>query len=78
MKKGIDKDIDTVLHQLKHGAVHIIPEQELKKKLASSKPLTIKLGMDPTAPDLHLGHTVVLGKLKEFQDLGHNVVFFNW
>ncbi len=69
------KDVDTVLNQLKHGAVQVIPEQELKKKLATGKPLTIKLGMDPTAPDLHLGHTVVLGKLKEFQDLGHNVVF---
>jgi len=75
MKKEIDKDNNIILNQLKRDAVQIIPEQELKKKLATGKPLTIKLGMDPTAPDLHLGHTVVLSKLKEFQDLGHSVIF---
>ena len=64
-----------ILEQLKIGTAQIVPEKELLKKLEKNKPLTIKLGMDPTAPDLHLGHAVVLSKLKEFQDLGHNVVF---
>lgn len=53
----------------------IIPELDLLKKLASGKKLKIKLGMDPTSPDLHLGHAVVLGKMKQFQDLGHEVIF---
>ena len=56
----------------------IIPEKELKQKLESSKkeekPLRVKLGCDPSRPDLHLGHSVVLKKLKDFQDLGHNVI----
>ena len=60
---------------LQQGTVQIVPEDELRKKLASGKKLNIKLGMDPTASDLHLGHAVVLSKLKEFQDLGHNVIF---
>jgi len=63
------------LEAIKVGTVQILPEDELLKKLKSGKKLTIKLGMDPTAPDLHLGHAVVLSKLKQFQDLGHNVVF---
>jgi len=57
------------------GTVQIIPEADLKKKLESGKRLNIKLGADPTAPDLHLGHAVVLSKLKQFQDLGHHVIF---
>lgn len=57
------------------GAAQIIPETDLKKKLESGKKLKIKLGMDPTAPDLHLGHAVVLSKLKQFQDMGHEVIF---
>ncbi|KUK82748.1 MAG: Tyrosine--tRNA ligase [Pelotomaculum thermopropionicum] len=65
------------LEIIKRGAVEIIPEQELKDKLKrsidSGRPLMIKLGLDPTAPDIHLGHTVVLQKLKQFQDLGHQV-----
>ena len=61
--------------QLSCGVAQIIPEDEFKNKLALGKPLIIKLGVDPTAPDLHLGHAVVLSKLKEFQDLGHQVVF---
>ena len=66
------------LNLLKRGAAEIVPEDELLKKLeksiAANKPLTVKLGLDPTAPDLHLGHTVVLRKMKQFQDLGHKVV----
>ncbi len=63
------------LEKILHGTVQVIPLDDLKKKLAKNKPLNIKLGMDPTSPDLHLGHAVVLSKLKEFQDLGHNVIF---
>ena len=56
-------------------AVQIIPQEELEKKLKLGKKLKIKLGLDPTAPDLHLGHTIVLSKLKDFQDLGHEIIF---
>jgi tyrosyl-tRNA synthetase len=70
---------DEQLAYIKKGAAEIIREDELRAKLersrAASKPLRVKLGMDPTAPDLHLGHTVVLRKLKHFQDLGHTVIF---
>ena len=73
------KPVDEQLAYLKKGAVEIIREEELKAKLERSletgKPLRAYLGVDPTAPDLHLGHTVVLRKLKHFQDLGHTAVF---
>lgn len=72
-------DIDKQLEIIKRGAVEIISEDELRKKLAQSiktkRPLKIKAGFDPTAPDLHLGHTVLLRKLRQFQDLGHEVYF---
>ena len=71
--------VDEQLAYLKKGSAEIIREAELRAKLeksrASGKPLRVKLGMDPTAPDLHLGHTVVLRKLKHFQDLGHTAIF---
>jgi tyrosyl-tRNA synthetase len=71
--------VDEQLAYIKKGAAEIIRESELRAKLvkshASGKPLRVKLGMDPTAPDLHLGHTVVLRKLKHFQDLGHTIIF---
>src|SRR6202041_3198160 len=71
--------VDNQLTYLKKGAAEIIRESELRakleKSLATGKPLRVKLGMDPTAPDLHLGHTVVLRKLKHFQDLGHTAIF---
>ncbi len=71
--------VDEQLAYIKKGSAEIIRESELRAKLekshASGKPLRVKLGMDPTAPDLHLGHTVVLRKLKHFQDLGHTVIF---
>jgi tyrosyl-tRNA synthetase len=57
------------------GTTQIIPDDQLLKKLKTGKPLNIKLGMDPTAPDLHLGHAVVLSKMRQFQDFGHNVIF---
>ena len=71
--------VDEQLTYIKKGAAEIIRETELRAKLeksrSSGKPLRVKLGMDPTAPDLHLGHTVVLRKLKHFQDLGHTAIF---
>jgi len=71
--------VDEQLAYIKKGAAEVIRESELRAKLeksrSSGKPLRVKLGMDPTAPDLHLGHTVVLRKLKHFQDLGHTVIF---
>src|SRR6201993_503971 len=71
--------VDEQLAYIKKGAAEIIRESELRAKLvkshATGKPLRVKLGMDPTAPDLHLGHTVVLRKLKHFQDMGHTVIF---
>src|SRR4029077_12691420 len=73
------KPVTEQLAYLKKGATEVIREEELKTKLEKSlktgKPLRVKLGMDPTAPDLHLGHTVVLRKLKHFQDLGHTAIF---
>jgi|CZKJ01.1.fsa_nt_gi tyrosyl-tRNA synthetase len=71
--------VDEQLTYLKKGSAEIIRESDLRVKLeksrATGKPLRVKLGMDPTAPDLHLGHTVVLRKLKHFQDLGHTAIF---
>src|SRR5689334_15358098 len=71
--------VDEQLAYIKKGAVEIIREQELRERLENSrktgKPLRVKIGLDPTAPDLHLGHTVVLRKLKHFQDMGHTVIF---
>ena len=63
------------LSLIRRGAEEILVEAELEKKLARAKPLRIKAGFDPTAPDLHLGHTVLINKLRQFQDLGHEVVF---
>lgn len=63
------------LEIIKSGTVQVTPESDLLKKLATGKKLKIKLGMDPTAPDLHLGHAVVLAKLKQFEELGHEVIF---
>src|SRR5213078_718718 len=60
---------------IRRGVVELISEAELRKKLLTARPLRIKLGLDPTAPDLHLGHTVVINKLRHFQELGHQVQF---
>src|SRR5436190_14396026 len=68
-------DLDQALEIIRRGAVELISEGELRKKLLTGRPLRIKLGLDPTAPDLHLGHTVVINKLRHFQDLGHEVQF---
>lgn len=64
-----------VLSQIKMGVEELIPEETLKEKLAENRPLSIKLGCDPTASDIHFGHTVVLNKCRQFQDLGHRVQF---
>jgi tyrosyl-tRNA synthetase len=73
------KSVEEQLDYLKKGCVDIIQEEELKAKLARSlkeaKPLRVKVGFDPTAPDIHLGHTVLLRKMKHFQDVGHDVIF---
>src|SRR6266446_4850930 len=73
------KPVDEQLAYLKKGVAEIIRETDLKAKLEESlktgKPLRAKLGVDPTAPDIHLGHTVVIRKLKHFQDMGHTAVF---
>jgi tyrosyl-tRNA synthetase len=60
---------------IRRGADELILEEDLRRKLANGKPLRVKAGFDPTAPDLHLGHTVVLNKMRQFQDLGHHVMF---
>ncbi|TDQ57203.1 tyrosyl-tRNA synthetase [Mesocricetibacter intestinalis] len=68
-------DMNTVLAELKRGIEQIFSEQDLIEKLKEKRPLNVKLGADPTAPDIHLGHTVVLNKLRQFQELGHQVMF---
>jgi|TARA_R110000796_G_scaffold252636_1_gene389525 tyrosyl-tRNA synthetase len=68
-------DLQTALAEIKRGTEEILIEDELVEKLKSGKKLKIKAGFDPTAPDLHLGHTVLINKMKTFQDLGHEVVF---
>ena len=71
--------VDEQIALLKRGAVDLVDESQLREKLArsreSGKPLTVKVGFDPSAPDLHLGHTVLIRKMKHFQDLGHRVIF---
>src|SRR3989339_217305 len=67
-------DIAKQLETIKRGAVEIHSEEELVRKLKENRPLRVKLGVDPTAPDIHLGHTVVLQKLRQFQELGHQAV----
>ena len=68
-------DIDRQMATIKRGMAELIDENELRKKIARGKPLRIKVGFDPTAPDLHLGHTVVMHKMRHFQELGHHVIF---
>ena len=71
--------VDEQLAYIRKGAAEIIRESELREKLeksrVSGKPLRVKAGFDPTAPDLHLGHTVLIRKLKHFQDMGHTAIF---
>ncbi|MFZ5627422.1 MAG: tyrosine--tRNA ligase [Bacillota bacterium] len=78
MVREVLADLERQLAEIRRGVAEIVPENELveklKKAIATGKPLRVKLGLDPTAPDIHLGHTVVLNKLRTFQDLGHEVI----
>ncbi len=74
-KKGLGIDLESQLKELKRGVVDLIPEEDLRKKLSTGRPLRVKAGFDPTAPDLHLGHTVLINKLRQFQQFGHEVIF---
>jgi tyrosyl-tRNA synthetase len=67
--------VEDAMEQIKRGVDEILVESELRAKLARGKPLNIKAGFDPTAPDLHLGHTVLINKMRQFQELGHHVMF---
>ncbi|MBE3581214.1 MAG: tyrosine--tRNA ligase [Thermoanaerobacteraceae bacterium] len=75
---SLEPEVSRQLAVLRRGAAEIVPEEELahkiRRSLASGRPLRVKLGLDPTAPDIHLGHTVVLHKLRQFQELGHHVI----
>ena len=76
MGKPLTKErLDEQMELIRRGCVDLISEDELRKKIAGGKPLIVKAGFDPTAPDLHLGHTVLIQKLRHFQQLGHTVVF---
>lgn len=74
-EKRLMMDTKEALARLKRGVEEILLETELHERLSASKPLRVKAGFDPTAPDLHLGHTVLINKLRQFQDLGHEVLF---
>ncbi|MGP1609707.1 MAG: tyrosine--tRNA ligase, partial [Burkholderiales bacterium] len=67
--------IDHQIEIIRRGCDELLREPELREKLAAGRPLRIKAGFDPTAPDLHLGHTVLINKLRQFQELGHHVLF---
>ena len=69
------KDIEEQLEIIRRGCDELLVEKELKKKLSTGIPLRIKAGFDPTAPDLHLGHTVLLNKMRQLQDMGHHIQF---
>jgi len=72
---SLRNSVEDQLAELKRGAVDLIPEEGLRKKLGRGAPLRVKAGFDPTAPDLHLGHTVLINKLRQFQQFGHDVIF---
>jgi tyrosyl-tRNA synthetase len=71
----VSSNFEEQITELKRGAVDLIQEADLRKKIARGKPLRVKAGFDPTAPDLHLGHTVLINKLRQFQQFGHEVIF---
>jgi len=75
----LEAEVERQLAVIREGALEVLTEEDMREKLrrslASGKPLAVKLGLDPTAPDIHLGHTVVLNKLRDFQQLGHTVIF---
>jgi tyrosyl-tRNA synthetase len=71
----VSSNVEEQIAELKRGAVDLIQEADLRKRIARGKPLRVKAGFDPTAPDLHLGHTVLINKLRQFQQFGHEVIF---
>jgi len=71
----VSGSIQQIVETIKSGTVQVLPEDDLIKKLSKDKPLKVKLGFDPTAPDLHLGHAVVLCKMRQLQDMGHEIIF---
>ena len=73
--RRLPNNLEEQLAELKRGAVDLIHEADLRKKILRGKPLRVKAGFDPTAPDLHLGHTVLINKLRQFQQFGHDVIF---
>ena len=75
MVKLEEREVEQQMALLSRGADEIIQEDELRERIASGRPLRVKAGFDPTAPDLHLGHTVLINKLRQFQELGHHVMF---
>src|SRR5581483_11084139 len=70
-----EKDLQKIHQLLNRGTVEVVVKADLEKKLLSGRKLNVKLGIDPTGTDLHIGHMVVIRKLKEFQELGHNIYF---
>ncbi len=74
-RKGVSAQLDEQITHLRRGIVELISEEDLRRKLARGKPLRVKAGFDPTAADLHLGHTVIMHKLRHFQEFGHRVLF---
>nr|WP_082922817.1 tyrosine--tRNA ligase [Halothiobacillus diazotrophicus] len=71
----MNNPLDPILAEIRRGAEEVLIESELRERLASGRPLRIKAGFDPTAPDLHLGHTVLINKLRQFQVMGHHILF---
>src|ERR1700733_5240864 len=70
-----DNSLESALAIIKRGASEVLLEQELIERLSEKRPLRVKAGFDPTAPDLHLGHTVLIHKMRQLQELGHEVMF---
>lgn len=75
MSESVSTDVASAFALIARGSEEILKQEELKARLAQGRPLRIKAGFDPTAPDLHLGHTVLLNKMRQFQELGHQVIF---
>jgi tyrosyl-tRNA synthetase len=75
LKAFLECDMDNMLKEIRRGTDELLVLDELKQKLAAGKPLRVKAGFDPTAPDLHLGHTVLINKLRSLQDMGHHILF---
>src|SRR5210317_2471296 len=75
INKARMSNIQAQIAELTRGTDEVLPENGLEAKLKTGRPLVVKAGFDPTAPDLHIGHTVLINKMRQFQQLGHDVVF---